>query len=158
MKHGHVFPQITSNTETPLKYISTQGESTALTSPIPSLTPLASSFEIHGSEVVNVEDMTPIEPEEMPSSDFFFNKKRKSIVQREIQKKGGVITKRKRMIFDGQGQSDPEFAKQVADSLGAFATTNLWSVDNLREKIDQKNILIEQLQNDLKQTEVIIKE
>jgi hypothetical protein len=49
MKHGHVFPQITSNTETPLKDISTQGESTALTSPIPSLTPLASRFEIHGT-------------------------------------------------------------------------------------------------------------
>jgi hypothetical protein len=44
------------------------------------------------------------------------------------------------MIFDGQGQSDPEFSKQVADSMGDFATTNLWSVDNLREKIDQKNI------------------
>jgi peptidoglycan hydrolase CwlO-like protein len=102
--------------------------------------------------------LTPIEPEEMPSSDFFFNKKRKAIVQREIHNKGGVITKRQRMIFDGQGQSDPEFAKQVADSLGAFATTNLWSVDNLREKIDQKNLLIEQLQNDLKQTEAIIKE
>jgi hypothetical protein len=29
------------------------------------------------------------------------------------------------MIYDGQGQSDPEFAKEVADSLGAFATANL---------------------------------
>jgi hypothetical protein len=54
------------------------------------------------------------------------------------------------MIFDGHGQSDPEFAKQVVDSLGAFTTKNLWSVDNLREKI-------EQLQHDLKQTKAIVK-
>jgi hypothetical protein len=138
MKHGHVFRQITSNIEIPLKYISTQGESTALTFHIPSLTPLASRFDIHSSEVVNVEDMTPIEPEEMTSSELFFRKKRKDIMQRDIHKKGGVITKRKNMIFDGQGQSDPEFGKHVADSLGAFATSNLWSVDNLRENIDQK--------------------
>ena len=49
MKHGHIFPQITSNTETPLKDISTQGKSIALTSPTTFLTPLASNFEIHGS-------------------------------------------------------------------------------------------------------------
>jgi hypothetical protein len=47
------------------------------------------------------------------------------------------------MIFDGQGQSDPEFGKQVENSLVSFAKTNLWLVDNLRDKIDQKNILIE---------------
>ena len=82
----------------------------------------------------------------------------KAIAQREIQKKGGVITKMHRMIFYGQGQSDPKFEKQVVDSLGSFATTNLWSMDNLREKIDQKDILITQLQNNLKQTEVIIRD
>jgi len=79
-------------------------------------------------------------------------------VQREIQKKGGIITKKKRIIFDGQGQIDLEFAKHVANSLGAFATTNLWFVENLRENIHQQNLLIEQLQKDLKQTEVIIRE
>jgi hypothetical protein len=139
-KHGHVFPQMTSNTENPLKDVTTQGASTALASPIPSLNPLASSFEIHGTEVINVEYMTPIEPKELSSSEFFFSKKRKAIVQREILKKGGVITKRQRIIFDGEGQSEPEFAKWVVDSLGSFATTNLWSMENLREKIDQKYI------------------
>jgi hypothetical protein len=62
------------------------------------------------------------------------------------------------MIYDGQGQSDPEFAKEVADSLGAFATANLWSVDNLRKQLDQKNLLIEQLHNDMKQIEVTARE
>jgi hypothetical protein len=101
MKHGHTFPQMTSNTETHVKDVTTQGESTALAIPIPSLTPLATSSGIPGSEVVNVDDLTPIEPEEMPSSDFFFSKKRKAIVRREVQQKGGVITKRKKMVYDG---------------------------------------------------------
>jgi hypothetical protein len=78
----------------------------------------------------------------MISLDLFFSKKRKYIMQREIQKKGVVIKKGKKLIFDGQGQSEPEFAKHVVDYLGSFAMTNLWSVENLREKIDRKNILI----------------
>lgn len=103
--------------------------------------------------------LTPIEPEEMSSLDFFFfSKKRKPIVRREIQQKGGTIVKSKKLIYDGQGQSDPKFARQLADSLGAFATANLWSIDKLREQLDQKNLLIEQLQNYLKQTEVIFME
>ena len=56
------------------------------------------------------------------------------------------------MIFDGQGQSDLEFTKQVVYSLGAFATDNLWSIDKLKEKLGQKNLLIEKLQNDLRHT------
>jgi hypothetical protein len=49
MEHGHVFPQIALNIENPLKYIFNQGKFIALIYPIPSLTPLASIFEIHGS-------------------------------------------------------------------------------------------------------------
>jgi len=62
------------------------------------------------------------------------------------------------MMFDGQGHSDPEFEKHVVDSLGAFATKNLWSMNNLRDKIDHKDLLIEHLKNNLKQTKEIIKE
>jgi hypothetical protein len=35
------------------------------------------------------------------------------------------------MIYYGHGKSDPKFEKEVADSLGDFATTNQWSVDNI---------------------------
>jgi hypothetical protein len=72
----------------------------------------------------------------MTSSDLFFNKKKKAIVRREVQQKGGVITKKQKTIYDGQGQSDPEFTKYVADSLGAFTTSNLWSIDKLKEQLD----------------------
>jgi hypothetical protein len=80
MKHGHNFPLSLSNTETPVKDVTNQGESTAFISPIPSLTPLATSFDLPCSEVINIDDLTPIEPEDMPSSYFFFNKKRKAII------------------------------------------------------------------------------
>jgi hypothetical protein len=60
--------------------VTTQGESTTLAIPIPSLTPLATSSEIPGLERVNVDYLTPIELEEMTSLDFFFTKKRKAIV------------------------------------------------------------------------------
>jgi hypothetical protein len=62
------------------------------------------------------------------------------------------------MIYDGHGQSDPEFKKEVADSLGAFATANLWSMDNLRKQLDRKNLLIEQSHNDMQQMEVTSRE
>jgi hypothetical protein len=39
LKHGHNFPLSILNTETPVKDNSNQGESTALITPIPSLTP-----------------------------------------------------------------------------------------------------------------------
>jgi hypothetical protein len=60
----------------------------------------------------------------MPSSDFIFNKKRKAIIRRKSREKEGGTTKTHKIIYDGQGQSDPEFTKEVADSLGAFETPN----------------------------------
>jgi hypothetical protein len=83
MKHGHNFPLSISNTETPVKDTTNQGESTALITPIPSLTPLETCFDLPCSEVINIDDLKPIEPEDMPSSDLFFNKKRKAIIRRE---------------------------------------------------------------------------
>ena len=55
--------------------------------------------------------------------------------------------------MDGQNLEDEYFATEVADSLGDFATTNLFSVDNLKEKLKQKNQVISQLQNQIKTTE-----
>jgi peptidoglycan hydrolase CwlO-like protein len=42
--------------------------------------------------------------------------------------------------------------------LGAFATTNLFLVDNLKEKLKQKNQAIIQLQNQIRTTENNVKE
>ena len=61
------------------------------------------------------------------------------------------------MIYDGHGQNDHEFAKEVAESLGAFETSNHWSVDNLTRQLEQKNLLIEKLHNDMQQMEITAK-
>jgi hypothetical protein len=91
-------------------------------------------------------DLTPISPEEMPPSDFFFSRKMKAIVKKESHQKDGVITKRKRMVYDENDRDDTEFTKEVAGSLGDFSTTNQWFVDNLVEQLRHKCLLVEQLQ------------
>jgi methionine aminopeptidase len=47
-----------------------------------------------------------------------------------------------------------EFAKGVADSLGAFATANQWSVDNLTKQLQQKSLQLEHLQNEMQRVEI----
>jgi len=45
-------------------------------------------------------------------------------VKIESHHKDGVITKRKIFVYDGKYQDGPEFEKEVAGSLGAFATAS----------------------------------
>jgi hypothetical protein len=42
-----------------------------------------------------------------------------------------------------------EFTKEVAGSLGAFATANQWSVENLAEQLRHKSLLVGQLQDQI---------
>jgi hypothetical protein len=49
MKHGHNFPLPLPNTETPVKDATNPETSTALSSPIPSVTPLATSYGLSGA-------------------------------------------------------------------------------------------------------------
>jgi hypothetical protein len=82
--------------------------------------------------MILVSDITPISPEEMPPSYFFFSRKRKAIVKKESHQKDGVITKRQRMVitkrqrmvYDGNDRDDAKFTKEVAGSLGSFSTSN----------------------------------
>jgi hypothetical protein len=134
-----------------------QQQSIEIGTPITSLTPLQSSFGNPSSEVIFVGDLTPILPEEMPPSDFFFSKKQRAIVKRESHQKDGVITKRQRMLYDGNDRDDSEFAKEVAGSLGAFATANQWSVENLAEKLRHKILLVGQLQDQILTMEQTVK-
>jgi hypothetical protein len=78
-------------------------------------------------------------------------------VKRESHQKDGVITKRQRLVYDGNDQDGPEFAKEVAGSLGAFSTANQWSVDNLTEQLRHKCLLVEHLQNQIYTTEQTIR-
>jgi hypothetical protein len=108
-----------------------QQPSTEIGSPIMSLTPLQLSQGNLNDQVIFIEDLTPISAEEIPPSDFFFSKKRRAIVKREVHQKYGTTVKRKRMLYDGQVLDDTKFSREMAGSLGAFATTNQCLVENL---------------------------
>jgi hypothetical protein len=127
--------------------------STEIGSPIQSITPLQFSRGNLGAEVVFIKDLMPISAEEMPPSEFFFSKKRREVVRREIHQRDGATVKKHRVLLDGQALEEEDFATEVAGSLGAFATTNQFSVDNLKEKLKQKDLLVSQLQDKIKTVE-----
>jgi hypothetical protein len=56
-------------------------------------------------------------------------------MKRESHQKDGVTTKRQRLVYDGNDQDSPLFAKEVAGSLGVFSTANQWSMENLTEQL-----------------------
>jgi hypothetical protein len=121
--------------------------STEIGNPIMSLTPLQSSQGNSNVEVIFIEDLTLISAEEIPPSYFFFSKKRRDIVKRETHQKDGATVKSHKMLYDGQGLAETEFAMEMAGSLGAFATTNQCLVENLAEQLKQRNLLVRQLQD-----------
>jgi hypothetical protein len=69
----------------------------------------------------------------LPPSNFFFSKKRKVVVKREMHQKEGSAVKRYRVLIDGEALELVEFTEEVACTLGDFATTNQFSVENLKE-------------------------
>jgi hypothetical protein len=98
--------------------------STKIGSPIQSITPLQYNKGNLSAEVLFIEYFTPISATEMPPSEFFFNKKRRVVVKREIHQKEGATVTRHRMLFDGGALEEADFTSEVVGSLGAFATTN----------------------------------
>jgi hypothetical protein len=54
------------------------------------------------------------------------------------------------VLYDGQALEEEEFSMEVAGTLGAFATTNQYSVGNLKEQLKKKDLLVRQLQNQIK--------
>jgi hypothetical protein len=125
---------------------------------ITKLTPLKSIFETPSLKVIYASYLSSILLEEIPPSNFFFSTKRRAIVKRESRKKEGIITKRKRMIFDGKGLEASELAKEMVGSLGAFATANQWLIDKLAEQLRQRNLLLVQLQSQIMVVEKNVRE
>jgi hypothetical protein len=122
-------------------------------SPIHFITPLKFTKGNPNVEVVFIEELTPIPVEELPPSDFFFSKKRKVVVKREIHQKEGSIVKRHKVLIDGEALEEVDFVEEVAGSLGVFATTNQFSFGNLKERMKQKDLQISQLQDQMKTVE-----
>jgi hypothetical protein len=100
-----------------------------------------------------VSDLEPISRDEIPPSDCFFSKKRRAVLKQEIHPRGEGMIKKHRVIIDGKKLKDGEFATELADTMGAIASTNMYSVGNLTTMLEQKDQTIIQLQDKLKETE-----
>jgi hypothetical protein len=132
--------------------------STKIDNPIQIVTPLQSTRGKPNAEVILIGYLTPISIEEIPPSDFFLSKKRKVAVKKEMHQNEGATIKKHRVLLHGKNLEDEDFATEVADSLGAFSTTNLFSIDNLKERLKQRNKMISQLQNQLRNAKSNVRE
>lgn len=72
-------------------------------------------------------------------------------------REGGMVKKLRVLVY-GKNLEEEDFTIEVASSMGALATTNLFTVDNMRTKLKQSNHGIVQLKNQLKDTKKNIKE
>jgi hypothetical protein len=68
------------------------------------------------------------------------------------------MVKKHRVLLDGQNLEDEDFATKVLGSLGDFAIANLFSVDNLEERLRRRNHLLSQLQNQMRNIEKNVRE
>jgi hypothetical protein len=127
--------------------------STELGSPITSLTPLQSTYGNPHKGALYVSDLKPISRDEIPSSDYFFSKKRREILKQEIHPRGNGMVKKHKVIIDGKKLKDGEFATEIAGTMGDLASTNIFSVGSLITMLEQKYQMIDQLQGKLKETE-----
>jgi hypothetical protein len=103
--------------------------------------------------VLYVSDLEPISRDEIPSSDYFFSKKRKAILKKEIHPRGDGMVKKHRVIIDGKKLKDEEFATEIAGMMGDLVSANIFSVGSLTIMLEQKDQMIDQLQGKLKETE-----
>jgi hypothetical protein len=127
--------------------------STELGSPITSLTPLQSTYGNPHEGTLYVSDLEPISRDEIPSSNYFFSKKRKAILKQEMHPRGDMMIKRHKIIIDGQKLKEGEFTTEIAGTMGALASANLYFVGSLTTMVEQKDQMIAQLQGQLKETE-----
>jgi hypothetical protein len=114
--------------------------------PIASITPLQSiQGNIDTGWIFN-EELRLIRMEELPPNEFFFDKKRKSVVKREFYQEEGSTTNKFKVLTDGKDMKREEFATEIAGTLGAYATENQFSFGVLKNQLKQKNRLIKTLE------------
>ena len=94
--------------------------------------PFQSTYGNPQEGALYVSDLEPISRDEIPSSDYFFSKKRKAILKQEMHLRGEMMIKKHKIIVDGKNIEEGEFAIEIVGTMGALASTNLYSMGNLR--------------------------
>jgi hypothetical protein len=92
------------------------------------------------------EELTPISIEELPPNEIFFDKKRKAMVRQELYQREGIVAKKFKIMTYGKAVKEEEFTDKIAGTLGAYATTNQYSVGTLKAQLKRKNLLISKLE------------
>jgi hypothetical protein len=104
------------------------------------------------------EKLTPISVEELPSNQFFFDKKRKVVVRQELYQEAGTVSKKFKILTNGRNMKKEEFAMQIAGTLGAFTTMNQYSIMTLKDQLKRKHHLIMTLEAKLATIEATAKD
>jgi hypothetical protein len=94
---------------------------------------------------IYVGDLTPISRDTIPPFDYFFSKKRKAIVRKEMHMREGGMVKKHRVLIDGQKLEEEDFSTEVAGSMGAMETTNIFTMESMRTRINNSNHMIARL-------------
>jgi hypothetical protein len=134
-KSSKSIPPSSSTIHTDIPKTIGETKSTELGSPIASLTPLQSTFGLPQMGFIYASDLTPISRDVIPTFDYFFSKKKKVVLKQEMHQREGTMVKRHRVLIDGHNLEEEYFATEVASSMGALATTNLFIVDNMRTRL-----------------------
>jgi hypothetical protein len=117
--------------------VTTPGKSTKkIGDPIASVTPLQTTQgNIDVGWILN-EELRPIRVEELPSNEFFFDKKRKVVVKREFYQEGESTPKKYKVLTNGKDKNNEQFTTEIAGTLGAYSTANQFSVGVLKKQLN----------------------
>jgi hypothetical protein len=122
------------------------GSTKQIGEPITSVTPLQSAQGNFSEGWIFNEELRPIRAEELPPNEFFFDKKRKAVVKRKFYQEGGSTAKRYKIMTDGKGKKSDQLTTEIAGTLGAYASTNQFSVGLLNNQLKRKSCLIRTLE------------
>jgi hypothetical protein len=90
--------------------------STEIGNPIEVVTPLQFTRGNPNIETIFIIDFTPISVEEIPPTKFFFSKKRKGMVKKEMHMREGAMVKNHRVLLDGKNLEEEDFSIEVEGS------------------------------------------
>ena len=80
------------------------------------------------------------------------------MVKKEMHQREGTMVKKHIVFIDRKNLEEEDFAIEVVGSMGAFETTNLFIVDNMKTRLKQSNHMTTQFQSQLKNTKKNIRE
>ena len=80
------------------------------------------------------------------------------MVRQELYQREGVVAKKFKIMTDGKAVKEEEFIDEIIETLGAYATTNQYSIKTLKAQLKQKNLLISKLEAKVANAEAKVKD